>query len=259
MWPVVFKIGEAALYTYSLFISLAFFAGLFVWLKTAGQQLGAKNVVNATLLATLFGFLGARALFVATQFARFASGELSIFSPWQGGIVFFGGFIAGALALWGFCKRNKLPMAFAFDSAAPAIAAAHAVGRLGCFFNGCCYGSHCDFFWAVHYSNPLSAAPLLEALHPTQLYEVIGLILILWMLLRNLKKPIIWPFLGRRNNTSLYLMSYAVLRFLVEFTRGDLLRGVYGPFSTSQWISISLIFVALFLDWKRHKSHNSGL
>jgi phosphatidylglycerol:prolipoprotein diacylglycerol transferase len=256
VWPVVFKIGNAALYSYTLFVSFAFFTGLLVWIQTGASKIGTKNIINATLLATLSGFLGARALFVLTQWQRFTNGELSLFRPWEGGIVFLGGFLAAICVLSVFFRIKNIESSFGFNSAAPAIAAAHAVGRLGCFFNGCCYGSHCDYFWAVHYTNPLSAAPLFEPLHPTQIYEFIGLLLISILLIGNLKKPIKWPLFGPRPNVQTYFYLYGFLRFVVETTRGDQLRGIYGPFSTSQWISLGLIFVALFLDFRSSKSHN---
>jgi phosphatidylglycerol:prolipoprotein diacylglycerol transferase len=136
------------------------------------------------------------------------------------------------------------------------VPAGHAIGRLGCFLAGCCYGSHCELPWAVTYTDPLAAAragtPLNEPLHPVQLYEM-GSELALagflsWWLLRKSR------FTGQVS--CFYLIGYAVLRFLYEFLRTDH-RGTVGPVSTSQAIALAVVAVAtplLVLGWRRART-----
>ncbi|MBS1985720.1 MAG: prolipoprotein diacylglyceryl transferase [Bdellovibrionales bacterium] len=257
MFPILFRIGDAALYSYPLLFSLAYFVGLFVW-QSEGRRYGLKGEAQVSLsLGTIFsGLLGARLLFLLTQWRSVLGGELQVWALWEGGLVFLGGFVAGFLYLLWSMPRWKIPYAVGFDTLAPALAWAHAVGRLGCFANGCCHGRRCDLPWAVTYSNPLSVArPLGTPLHPSQLYEALGLVLLGWWLMKNNRRP---SSSQRWATRHLYLMGYGVLRFAVEFTRGDVLRGEWLALSTSQWISLGLIFAAVLLDLRRRPRHNSA-
>ena len=252
MYPLIFQWGDAALTTYSFLVSLAFFVGLGVWIWQ-GKRFGlkAEALVNLSLLAFFLGWLGARLLFMAVAWEDFFEGTLSPFHIWQGGVVYLGGFGAAFLGLYFLMPRLGVNRYHGFVSAAPALCFAHALGRLGCFFNGCCHGSTCHLPWAITYTDPLSAAPLGMALHPSQLYEVIGLTFLGLVLVWNNQKGIL-----RIASYKVYLLCYGTLRFFVEYTRGDLLRGALGPFSTSQWLSLSLILAALFLDFPRPNDHN---
>ena len=120
----------------------------------------------------------------------------------------------------------------------PALTLGHGVGRLGCLLAGCCFGKETDMWWGIfmhgHYR------------HPTQLLEATGLILLgLYFLKSHVEKNIL---LIR------YLIIYGVLRFGVEALRGDEVRGLWGPLSTSQWLSLLLITVGLCLKFKSIKS-----
>jgi phosphatidylglycerol:prolipoprotein diacylglycerol transferase len=135
------------------------------------------------------------------------------------------------------------------DVFAPGIALGHVTGRLGCFAAGCCYGKPTDVPWAVIFTNPLAAAnvgtPLGIPLHPTQLYEAGAELLILVLLLATEKKG--RPFAGR--TFWLYMLVYAVSRFVIEMYRGDP-RGELWGFSTSQIISFVLAPLSLvMLAW----------
>jgi len=256
MWPTIFRFENTALYSYTFFVSLAFLVGLFCFYQLTQAKISARHAINGTLFASFVGFVGARLLFVITQWDKFIQGDFSILRPWEGGVVFLGGFLTGALALFFYAKRKNLPLSYTFSAAAPSLAIAHAVGRIGCFLNGCCFGSHCTLPWAVTYTHELSAAPLFEKLHPTQLYEIIVLLFIFLLLKALHKNEIKVPKKYKAHPGILYLYLYGTLRFFIEFFRGDIFRGIWGPFSTSQWVSLCLIFLALFLDFRRHQSHN---
>lgn len=174
--------------------------------------------------------------------------ELSIIELFQyvvGEIVFYGGFLGGLVAVIVFCRTYKINLTAIFDISAPALALAHAIGRMGCFFAGCCFGR------AVPYNHrlaivyppaslaapsgiPLIAVPLIEA----------GFLLILSAVL-----VVLFLVTGRRGIcASVYLIVYPIGRFILEFFRGDIMRGRYGLLTTSQYISIGVfIFGVLFL------------
>jgi phosphatidylglycerol:prolipoprotein diacylglycerol transferase len=130
---------------------------------------------------------------------------------------------------------------------APGIALGHAIGRFGCLFAGCCYGRETSVPWAITFKDPFAAAnvgtPLNRPLHPTQLYEAGAELLILSVLLLTERKG--RPFAGR--TFWLYMLLYAVSRFIIEFYRGDPRGTVFGVLSTSQFISVVLGPMALVM------------
>ena len=135
--------------------------------------------------------------------------------------------------------RAGLPLWTTCDVFAPGIALGHVVGRFGCFFAGCCYGKETTVPWAITFTNPVAAAntgtPLNVPLHPTQLYEAGAEFAILALLLATERKG--RPFPGR--TFWLYMLLYAISRFIIEMYRGDP-RGMLMGFSTSQFISLIL-------------------
>jgi phosphatidylglycerol:prolipoprotein diacylglycerol transferase len=138
-------------------------------------------------------------------------------------------------------RKHRLPLWQTCDVFAPGIALGHAVGRLGCLAAGCCYGKPTTVPWAVTFTNPLAATnvgtPLNVPLHPTQIYESAAEALILVVLLATEKKGRAYP--GR--TFWLYMLMYAVSRFIIEFYRGDERGLVLGQLSTSQFISTVLV------------------
>jgi phosphatidylglycerol:prolipoprotein diacylglycerol transferase len=170
-----------------------------------------------------------------------------------GGGVFYGGLIGGLIAALIYIRKNKLDFWEVTDILVPSVLLFHTFGRLGCFFAGCCYGGEAT--WGITFTHSL-IAPKGVSLIPVQLFEA-GfnlLVLIAILIVRpERKRPrILLP---------LYLMVYAIGRFVLEFFRGDIGRGIY-LLSTSQWISL-LIFPAglALLLWQSKASaptHQEG-
>lgn len=137
---------------------------------------------------------------------------------------------------------------------APGIALGHVVGRFGCLLAGCCYGRPTDVSWAITFTNPIANAnvgtPLNLPLHPTQLYDAGAELLILAILLLTERRG--KAFAGR--TFWLYIGLYAISRFIIEFFRGDLQRGVvFGEISTSQFVSLLLVPISLLMLWVLRK------
>ena len=167
-------------------------------------------------------------------------GELADYM--MGEFVFFGGLLGGMIAVFLFCKKFKIRILPLFDLAAPALALGHSIGRIGCFFGGCCYGievSHENIFSIIYPPDsliapsgvPLLAIPLIEAVF------LLVLAIILTVVYFNTNRNGICA--------TIYLLTYSVGRFIIEFFRGDAIRGNYGLLTTSQYISIAIFIFGI--------------
>jgi len=241
MFPIILKIGSFSIHSYGLLIA----AGLFFsmqYMLSASKARGIEDdlIYDITLYAVIAGFLGARFTYVILNFGFYASHPEKILQIWEGGLVFYGGFVAGALAVIVYSRIKRLDLWILADIIAPALALAQFFGRLGCFFAGCCYGKESSLPWAVKFSNHDALAPLGIGLHPTQIYEALGNLGIFFALKYfNSKEHKSGIILGY------YAVSYAALRFLVEFLRGDDRGGLIFSLSPSQATAIIVLFVGL--------------
>lgn len=203
----------------------------------AGLDVGAT--IAAIGLTAGAAMLGSWLLYAAVEWARTGSPLAAVEQP---GLVFFGAPLGGALALWIACKKLGLPLGRLVDVAVPAIPAAHAMGRLGCFLGGCCYGLPWDGPWAVTYTHPLApAAHPPVPRHPVPLYEsAVLLVLALVFALVPLGE------VGRGRRLAAYLACYGGARIVLELFRGDRVRGLLldGAVSTSQLIGAAVAIAA---------------
>lgn len=255
MHPLLLKIGFIKLHTYGLMIVIGFLFGLYLIYQEAKRQgLDADRVVDLSFLGLGFGLVGGRIVYILTRLDYFGQHPLEVFYFWEGGLVFYGGFIGGALAFWYFSRKYKLPTLKVMDMATPSLAIAHFFGRLGCFSAGCCYGKAAPtgLPWAVTFSDPLSLAPPGIPLHPTQLYDALNALIIFSVLM----------FFRRREKFTgqllvIYLMMYSVGRSIVEIYRGDSIRGfIIDPYlSTSQFLSIFAFAFGIYLWFKWSKKY----
>lgn len=194
-----------------------------------GALAGAKLLYLLPLLPRLAADLHLLWQEPAEFFARYLSG----------GMVFYGGFFGAVAGAWGAARYFRLRFSDFFPVLVPAIPLMHAVGRVGCFCAGCCYGLPADPPLGIAFSGA-AAAPNGVPLLPVQLWEA-GAELAIFILL-------IW-YAGRvavpARILRFYLLAYAPVRFVLEFFRGDAVRGIYGPLSTSQWISLGVLAAAV--------------
>src|SRR3989339_541590 len=175
MFPVLLKIGPISIFTYGFFIAVGFLAGIFLATKEA-KRLGEdyEKIMDLCFYILVAAILGSRLFYVATSPEMFLKNPVEILKIWNGGLVFYGGFIAALVTGVIYLKVKNIPVWKTADIMAPSIALAHFFGRIGCFFAGCCYGKYCDLPWAVTFNHPDSLAPTGIPLHPTQLYEALG-------------------------------------------------------------------------------------
>ncbi len=200
----------------------------------------------------LIGVLvGAKLLFIIVSFKDIIRLNLSFMDIMQGGFVFYGGLIGGAFALWLYTKIYKENIKNYLDVCATVVPLGHAFGRVGCFFGGCCYGMEYDGWLSHTYDSCLNPnTPLGVPLLAVQLIEAACLLVLFAVTLTvYLKtKPTF-------NVSFVYFIGYAILRFILEFFRGDKERGGF-LLSTSQWISVLIIAAVVTVwiwQWKKAK------
>lgn len=254
MYPVLFdlhlgRFGQFTVGTYGLFYALGFLLALRLGVALARREgIDSARIIDLGIVALLAGFVGAKLALYLVDARYYIEHPGEILRNLRSAGVFYGGFALAAAAGLVYVRRHRLPLGVMADLAAPPLALGQAIGRIGCLAAGCCYGRACDLPWAVTFTNPaayqLTGVPLGVALHPTQVYHALADFLILAVTLRLLK--------GRHAPGQVfwvYVLLYAVLRFLVEFVRGDTARGLFfgGALSTSQIIAIPAVLVAVFM------------
>jgi len=260
MYPELFSLGPITVYTYGVMLAASYLLGLrFAIARARKWKLDADRVLDLGIYIIIAGLIGAKLLLIVTDYDQFRASPADLLSLARSGGVFYGGLItAVAVAFW-YIHRHGMPFWTTCDAFAPAIALGHVTGRLGCFAAGCCYGKATSVPWAVVFTNPIAAAnvgtPLGIPLHPTQLYESGAELLILIVLLATERRG--RRFAGR--TFWLYMILYAISRYIIEFFRGDP-RGVVFGMSTSQFISLLLGPLAIaMLIWLRRTTPEAPL
>ena len=247
MHPILFEIGSWPVYSYGVLLALAYLAGLqLAVIRARRWGLNATKVMDFGIYLIIAALVGAKLMLVAVDFDYFRTQPRELLSLVRAGGVFYGGLL-GALAvgLW-LVRRYGLPVWTTADLFAPGIALGHVVGRLGCLLAGCCYGQPTDAAWGITFTHPVAAAnvgtPLGLPLHPTQLYDAGAELIILVVLLVLERRGRGFP--GR--TFWLYMLLYAISRYVVEIYRGDP-RGMVWGMSTSQFVSILIVPLALVM------------
>ena len=257
MHPILTTIGPVTLYSYGLMLAIAFLVAS--WRATVAARtwpeapapIAADRIMNLCTMTIIGGLIGARAFFVLSNWEVFWLFPLEIFAIWHGGLVFYGGMAGGLVAGVWYVRANNLSTLRVLDQMAPFVVLGHAMGRIGCFLNGCCYGKLTTAWFGVEF--PGHAHPVI----PTQLIESAALFG-LFVVLRRLQRP---ALLHRRGAVfGCYVLAYAVLRFLIEFWRGD--QDVLGfGWTLQQFISVALGLAALgwlVLQWRSDGAHVSS-
>jgi phosphatidylglycerol:prolipoprotein diacylglycerol transferase len=237
MRPVLFELPWGPINAYGTLILLGgilAMPGIYWELRSRGLGRGRPGSMLVDLyLVLIFGAaIGGRVLHVLTAPGPYIDEPRRLLSLDDTGFVFFGSmlFIAGGFA-W-LARRYEAPLAQVWDAGATWMPLGHALGRLGCLFAGCCWGAPSDVPWALRFPSSSVAYGVGEvphegdhtvALHPTQLYEALGLLALFGVLLwvrrrRGIEAP--WRQVAR------YAIGYGLLRFVVEMFRGDPSRGL---------------------------------
>lgn len=243
MHPILFKIGPLTIHTYGVLVATGFLLGIALAVGQARKEgIPSDKILDLGFYVLLAAIIGSRLFFVVINAGYYLKNPIEILKIWEGGLVFYGGILfAVPVAIW-YIKKNGLGIWSTGDIFAPSIAIGHAIGRLGCFSAGCCYGRPAEGLpWAITFTNPESLAKIGIPLHPTQLYESLGefinfLILITLRRHQSFRGQLFWT----------YLLLYSALRFIVEFFRGDENRGfIFGDISIAQGVSALAFLTAI--------------
>lgn len=180
-------------------------------------------------------WFGSKILFLVTAPKEIYESVAGASSFWLGGgFVFYGGLVAGLLFLFIFHRWIRAVSVDLLWAILPALTLGHGIGRVGCFLAGCCFGDITTWFWGVQMHGHFR--------HPTQLLEAIFLILMSVYLLKSKR--------SKMELIVIYLLGYGLVRFGIEWLRGDTIRGIWWALTPSEWISLGLIFSGLGLGYK---------
>lgn len=259
MFPDLIKFDFLSLHTYGACMAV----GFFICWKLAEKLSGRRDLSDLLMYLMIGGVAGSRIAYVIEHWqTQFARAPLDIFKVWQGGLMFYGGFILALIVFFVWCRvKKESPLAMS-DLICVVLPLGHACGRIGCFFYGCCYGRLSESALAVSFprgspaweeqlehglidSTALRSLPVL----PTQLFEAAALLVLFALVLAIYLRT-------RRYTAGIYLVGYAFIRFGLEYLRGDP-RAAVGPFSISQTISIGVFLagvVFLTLAFRRPRA-----
>jgi phosphatidylglycerol:prolipoprotein diacylglycerol transferase len=257
MFPKLISVGGFFLPTYGTLVSLGFLLGVWFSSRMAGRlKLAPEKIGDLAVFCALSGLAGAKLLMFVFDWEYYSANPGRIFSldTLLSAGVFYGGFLGAAAFAWFYVRAQKLAWLPTLDALTPGVALGHAVGRIGCFAVGCCWGAVCDRPWAVTFSDPdahaLVGVPLGVALHPAQLYEALLTALVFAALWWRSRRPFAPGTL-----LALYLLLYSPARFFVEFFRmkDPASLWVWG-LSWTQWIAAALFGLGLMLERNRRRA-----
>lgn len=237
MHPIIGHVGPLTIYSFGLMLAVAVVVCSYLLSRDAKKAgISQEIIFDFVFWVILAGIAGARIFFILLNIGDFVANPQQIIMISNGGLAWQGGLIFGGLTGLFYIKRKKLSLRVMADLSAPYLALGQAIGRIGCFLNGCCYGR--EVAWGIYF-------PVHDAhLHPTQLYESVYLLAAFFVLKYLQKKSLI-----RGEIFTVYLMFAAVGRFLNEFFRADHINTAVG-LSIFQLVSLGVFFVGVYF-WRR--------
>ena len=239
MHPELFHIGKITIYTYAFLIVLGTLVASIYTKWRAKKELGITALSNNFFyLVFIAGFVGGKVFFYLQDPVYYFKYPKLMLHNFSGGFVFYGSFIfIIPVVLW-YLKKHKIPVLPMLDILAITTLIVHSIGRLGCFFGGCCYGKPTNSFVGMVFPTTNGTH-----VHPSQLYEITALLIIMGIILFLKKKQ---QFKGQLFLT--YVILYAIARSFLELFRGDKRGFIIDKYlSHSQFIGIILILITLFI------------
>jgi len=235
MYPIICQLGPLTVYSYGLVLVLAFTIAVFLLiLKAKNQGLNSDLIFNLCTIILVSGIIGARIFYVILNLKFYINNPIQIIMLARGGLAWYGGLILGSLTCIVYLRYKGLDIYKTVDLIIPYIALGQAIGRIGCFLNGCCYGLESPRF-GIYF--PVHDAVLI----PTQLYSSLALLGI-FIILRIFQERI-----HRKGEVFyVYLFLYSLWRFFIEFFRGDSEAFILN-LSLFQIISIALLILSAIM------------
>jgi phosphatidylglycerol:prolipoprotein diacylglycerol transferase len=243
MYPVLFRIGDFEVTTFGVLVALGALTGLWIFQRELVRRGLSPDGADAALIGIIGGLVGAKLIW-AIEFRHEAPFMSLLLS--RGGLSWFGGFVGGVGAgLWAL-RRRRIPIVPALAAAAPALAMGHAIGRIGCFLVGDDYGRPTALPWGIAF--PRGLPPTTVPVHPTQIYEALGLALLAWILIKWRREGVADGVVFGR-----YLALAGALRFLIEFVRVN--DPVAGPLTLAQLFSAAIIVIGVWFMRRSSTTH----
>ncbi|MGC1128802.1 MAG: prolipoprotein diacylglyceryl transferase [Candidatus Acidiferrales bacterium] len=263
MHPILFHYGAVTIYSYGVLVATGVLLGLWYARRQAPRAgLDPERIWNLGIYMVLTALIVAKVWLVLSSWDFYMANPREIFSlnTFQSGGTFYGGFV-GALALVAaYTYVQRMSIVAVLDTFAAGLPLGHAIGRLGCFAAGCCYGKPTTAAWGVTFKNPaaaqLAGTPLGVKLHPTELYEAaaefLNFLILVWLGKRQ-------TFRGQMMAT--YFILYGVERGLIEFVRGDPGRTMLwnGSVSLMQLVSVALVVIGAIVWWRGLRGQAPGM
>ncbi len=240
MLPVLLQIGPLSLFSYGLMLALAFAVTLLLARRHApAAGIDPELVSEIGLVCLITGVAGARLGYVLVHLDYYVAHPVEIFQLWKGGLIVYGGLCLATMSAATALYRKKIGIVSFADFLIVYVPLGQAIGRIGCFLNGCCFGHPTSVPWAVCFpqtSLPACRHGFPNHLHPVQLYEFVVLTAVYFLLRKVFKKK---TFNGQV--LSIYMIVYGLVRFCSEFFRGDG-SWVFMNLSFAQLISVGTFF-----------------
>jgi len=256
MHPVLFKIGNFEIHSYGLMLAISFLIGIYWMMHRASKRnINRNQVMDLSLIVVLCAIIGSRALYVVTHLEEFKGHWLDMISPFQSsgqiglaGLSMMGGIVLSVIAIVIFCRIKKINILVLCDVIAPVFGLGLFITRIGCFFNGCCFGKECNLPWGVVFplTSPAGYTLQGQSLHPTQLYSSLyGLLIMVVILVLDRKRKFDGFLL------SVFFMLYGIARFLIDYVRyyeESVQFSIFkSTFTINQAISFIMFLVGLVL------------
>lgn len=253
MFPEIRISDTISLPTYIPYLSLLYcFLVYFVFRRANKLNRSVKIAMDLGLIMMIAGFVGGRLVHAFYEMPEYYLEDLSrLFKFWEGGFVFYGGFITAFICCLIYVKKTKISFFEWADFYAPVVALGYGLGRIGCFLSGCCYGAACELPWGVRFSWDYHQV----LRHPTQLYAVIWELAVFALLLQLPKVFRLFQRQGLVFATWLFLHGCGrlVMESFRDDFRGDLIVGL----SISTWVSFVLILVGVFIFVSKSGNKNT--
>ena len=255
MRPVLFQIGSFKLHSYGALLVVAFFVGLWVAKRRAKKfDINPSALDGIAMAALVLGVLGARIVYILQELPHYLKPEnrSELFSLQFNGLTSFGGLLFGFLGVVWMARRHRIGLGTITDLLAPSFLIGHAIGRVGCLLNGCCFGGVCDKPWAIHAVDE-HGIPFLA--HPAQIYDsffnIAGLALVLWVERRGLATGKV---------TGLALIVHGLSRFIYEFWRAGWSSAYWGslPITQAQAVALTIALIGLVVFVVAHRAGTQG-
>lgn len=252
MHPILFKIGSFEVPAYGVTLIAVIFLCLFLLKKEAiRMKLDPAMISDLAFFGIIGGIVGAKLLLILVELPRFLADPSELKTVVRSAGVIYGGQILGFLTVIFFARKRGMNPWEILDVTAPFLALGIGLGRLGCLFAGCCHGVPYDGFLALHFpDHPYCEAPAGIGLFPTQILSLIAGVILFLFLRRLLRRR---SFSGQIFLS--FLMLYGTVRGLIEFWRGDSVRGVWfnGFLSTSQLIALAGVILGSILYFRQRQ------